>query len=185
MQGEVSLMAWWSEKWLSTDFPKSANRAGDDTICMNKDWRRAEYNHLQSLSTHPPGAAHPSRVPHSARSGLLSQLRPTAMPISVSSDGILETRTFVLEEVGCNHQLTTVQRQPNNPLGGNDFSATSSRDNIRNWCLDRWGHFYISVLTASRKRDFYPLMQSGLHLPCSPRTLSQCSGYTMILKLVR
>lgn len=56
---------------------------------------------------------------------------PTAVPISVSYDGVLETWTFVLEEVDCNHQLT-VQKQPNQPLGGNDFSATSSRDCIRN-----------------------------------------------------
>lgn len=85
------------------------------------------------------------------------------MPISVSCDGVLESQPFVLEEVGCNHQLT-VQKQPNNPLGGNDFLATSSRDYIRNDGLDRWEHFYISVLTACRKVDFYHLMLPNLHL---------------------
>lgn len=79
----------------------------------------------------PLGATHTISAPHCMPTqACLHSSGPTAMPISVSCDGVLETQPFVLEEVGCNHQLT-VQRQPNNPLGGNDFSATSSRDYIR------------------------------------------------------
>lgn len=32
--------------------------------------------------------------------------------------------------------------------------------------LDRWEHFYISVLTASRKMDFYHLMLPNPHFIC-------------------
>lgn len=138
---------------------------------MNKDWRRRVWMEPRAKAEQLSPWYHiPLQSAPLCPLSLLSQLRPTAMPISVSCDGILETWTFVLEEVGCNHQLTTVQRQPNNPLGGNDFSATSSRDDIRNWWLRQMGTFYISVLTASRKEDFlsFDAARSPFHLLCSP-----------------
>lgn len=115
-------------------FLKSNNNAEEDInegLGVRKV--KAKYTYpLAKWRTSPPlGAAHTVSAPHCMPTqACFHSSGPTAMPISVSCDGVLETQPFVLEEVGCNHQLT-VQRQPNNPLGGNDFSATSSRDYIR------------------------------------------------------
>lgn len=98
----------------------------------------------------------------------------TAMPISVSCDGVLGIQPFVLEEVGCNHQLT-VQRQPNNPLDGNYFSATSSRDYIRNWWLRQMGTFLHFCINCIREGGFlsFDAAWSSLHLlsPVIPHSL--------------
>lgn len=122
----------------------------------------------------PLGATHTISAPHCMPTqACLHSSGPTAMPISVSCDGVLETQPFVLEEVGCNHQLT-VQRQPNNPLGGNDFSATSSRDYIRKWWLRQMGtflHFCINCIQEggflsfnASQFSFHPLLSSTLFL---------------------
>lgn len=100
------------------------------------------------------------------------------MPISVSCDGVLATQLFVLEEVGCNHQLT-VQRHPNNPLGGNDFSATSSREYIRNGWLRQMGIFLHFCTNCIQEGGFlsFDAAQSSSY-PLSPLCYS---SFTIIL----
>lgn len=122
--------------------------------------------HWQNLRKSPPPRCHTPHqcTPLYAHTDLLHSSGPTAMPISVSCDGVLETGPFVLEEVGCNHQLT-VQRQPNNPLGGNDFSATSSRDYIRNGWLRQMGTFLHFCINCIQEGGFLPCnaAQSSFH----------------------